>query len=215
MIVTLTVSNMTVIADDPSFPNFDDESETVRIDVSHTNDRDRETTSRVSSVIQKGIDSARKALQNEKCAALFGDLSIEGFENPFELLDIYQNNDLTREGLSDPRGVKFESAGMGAMTTLAAGSFVNRVGATQSASVITINPKGFFYSGRLNDGRPVTTVRGSGFEGLNMDSIRGAVIIHELLHVTGRIPSDLPSELHDSGRQSMANAELVRKTCFA
>ena len=104
---------------------------------------------------------------------------------------------------------------MGAMTTLAAGSFVNRVGATQSASVITINPHGFFYSGRLNDGRSVATVRGSGFEGLNMDSVRGAVIIHELLHATGRIPSDLPSELHDGGRQSMANAELVRKTCFA
>ena len=95
MIVTLTVSNMTVIADDPSLTTFDVESDAIHIDAANDSDRDTASRVRVSPVIQKGIDSARKALQKEKCSALFGDLSIDGFENPFELLDVYENNNLS------------------------------------------------------------------------------------------------------------------------
>jgi RHS repeat-associated protein len=169
------------------------------------------------SPLEQGLDAARNALQKKSCADLFGDLSNLGFASPTDLLNTYANNNLIRVGSSYPTAngdVKFSSADIGAITTYATGSYLNANGVKVSANVITVNKNGFFFSGRVEDGTLVNTIRGGGFEGLGLTDIRGAVLIHELLHAVGRIPSDDPSVLKDNGKQSRANAELVRKNCF-
>lgn len=156
-------------------------------------------------------------MQNKSCADLFGDLSKLGFSSPTNLLNTYANNNLIRVGSSYPTAngsERFNSADIGANTTYATGSYPNANNVRVSANVITVNKNGFYFSGRVESGAYVNTIRGGGFEGLNTSQIRGAVLIHELLHAVGRIPSDNPSVLKDNGAQSKANAELVRKNCF-
>jgi len=167
-----------------------------------------------NSVLQEGIDVARRALQNENCSKLFGDLSKLGFKSPTDLLDTYANNGLIRFGSKDANGKNFESASVGANTTYATGSYSNANGIRISANVITVNKNGFFFTGLLDGGRFVNTIAGGGFEGLTMSQIRGAVIIHELLHAVNKIPTNNPKNLNDGGKQSKANAELVRRNCF-
>lgn len=214
MIVAFTPSGLTVLAVDTPFSKFGGQINSVQGDVSKPDETDSGKKDRTLASLQQGIDSARKALRNKKCSALFGDMKVEGFESAIDLLDIYADNNLTREGKSDLLGTKFESAGVGAVTNHAASSFRNSAGVMQSASVITINRNGFYFSGRLDDGSDVTLIKGGGFERLDMSKVRGAVIIHELLHAMGRIPNDVPAQLKDGGKQSMANAQLVRKNCF-
>ncbi len=170
-----------------------------------------------STPLSLGLDAARNALQNKKCADLFGDLSKYGFKNPTELLNTYENNNLIRVGTSYPTltgSKKFRSAGTGAIASLGLGSYTRANGVKINASLITINQNGFYFSGRIDGGIAVNSVRRAGFEGLDLMQIRGAVIIHELLHTVNGIPSDDPTILKDDGRQSRANAELVRKNCF-
>jgi len=169
---------------------------------------------RVRVELQKGINSARQAMRKKKCAALFGDLSNAGFRTVFDLLNTYADNNLIRAGKLDANGSRFRNEDVGATTVAGMGSFTNAKGVLQSASVITINQKGFYFTSRMSDSNDVTSVKGHGFEGLDMSGIRGAVIIHELLHAMGRIPNDSVELLNDRGKQSIANSELVRRTCF-
>lgn len=151
------------------------------------------------------------------CRSLFGNI------DPTNLLNTYYNNGLITSGSSYPvaqagggnRTERFTSADTGAVTSYAAGSYPNANGVRVSANPITVNSNGFYYTGRLSNNRPVGSVRGGGFEGLNMSQVRGAVIIHELLHAANRIPSDNPATLNDGGRQSRANSERVRVFCFS
>jgi hypothetical protein len=53
-----------------------------------------------------------------------------------------------------------------------------------------------------------------GFENLGLSDIRGAVIIHELLHAFGKIPNGDAAILKVNNRQSKPNSEIVRENCF-
>jgi RHS repeat-associated protein len=161
--------------------------------------------------LDQGIGQARDALRSGLCRSLFGN------NDPLQLLNNYLNNGLITVGSSFPvlRGStiqpeRFSSGNTGAATSYAAGSYPSTSGVRVSANPITINRNGFYFSGRTDRGVPVNTIRGGGFEGLNLAQIRGVVILHELLHVVSRIPSDL-----DNLARSQANSELVRLTCFS
>jgi hypothetical protein len=148
---------------------------------------------------------------NTLCRALFGGT------NPLDLLNTYASNSLINSGSSyliaqsgGGLGTRsFQSANVGAVTSYAAGSYLNSAGLRISANPITINNNGFFFSGRTASGMLVNTLQNAGFYGLSLSQIREAVIIHELLHVAGRIASD-----HDDSEQSRRNSELVRQFCF-
>jgi hypothetical protein len=116
-----------------------------------------------NSELRQGIESARNALQNQSCADLFGDLSKLGFKSPLDLLNTYANNNLIRVGNSYPASSgseKFKSADTGANTTYATGSYLNANGVKVSANVITVNRNGFYFSGRVDDGTLVNTIKG-------------------------------------------------------
>ncbi|MGD0620017.1 MAG: hypothetical protein ABSB67_20430 [Bryobacteraceae bacterium] len=82
----------------------------------------------------------------------------------------------------------------------------NRLTPTQ---VITVNPNDFYFTGTLN-GVPVQNIGGSGFQGLtSLAQVQAAVILHELGHATGALPSDANSDT-----ASMGNTATVVKDCF-
>jgi len=165
--------------------------------------------------VTQGIDQARQALQqNTLCRALFGGA------NPLTLLNTYASNGLISSGTTYPvaqpgggtRQQNFGSGDVGAVTSYAAGSYPSPTapGVRISANPITINQNGFYFSGNNSAGVAVNTLQGAGFQGLSLGQIRGAVIIHELLHVVSRIPGD-----SGNPTQSRANSELVRHFCFS
>jgi YD repeat-containing protein len=164
--------------------------------------------------VQRGIDQARNALQqNSLCRALFFGT------NPLSLLNTYASNGLITSATSYPvaqpgggiGSARFSSADIGAATSIAAGSLppASPGGLRISANPITVNQNGFYYTGRDSGGVAVNTLIDRGFYGLSLADMRGAVILHELLHAAGRIPGDLSNP-----RQSQANSELVRRFCF-
>jgi len=164
--------------------------------------------------VSQGIDQARQALQqNTLCRALFGGT------NPLTLLNTYASNGLISSGTTYPvaqsgggiRQQNFSSGDVGAVTSYAAGSYPSPTspGVRISANPITINQNGFYFSGNNSAGVAVNTLQGAGFQGLSLGQIRGAVILHELLHVVSRIPADAGNPT-----QSRANSELVRHFCF-
>lgn len=139
-----------------------------------------------------------------------------GGTNVLDLLNTYASNELITSGNTYPvfeksrvKQENFTSGDVGAVTSFAAGSYPNSLGRPVSANPITINRSGFYYSGRDSTGNDITNMRDRGFYGLSLSQLRGAVILHELLHVAGRIPRD-----SDDPRQSHANSELVRRFCF-
>ena len=168
---------------------------------------------RLGEAVAQGIDQARQAFQqNPMCRALFFGT------NPLTLLSTYTSNGLISAGTSyrelQPGGgmrqVNFTSADVGAVTSTAAGSYPGSTPRVRiSANPITINENGFYFSGNNSAGVAVNTLQRAGFRGLSLAQIRGAVIIHELLHAAGRIPSD-----GTNPTQSQANSELVRRFCF-
>jgi RHS repeat-associated protein len=79
---------------------------------------------------------------------------------------------------------------------------------TISAFPILINENGFFFSLEDKDGNDIDTY--SEFSGLSDAEIRGAVILHELAHGMGIIPSD-----GKSNEQSKKNSELIKFMCFS
>jgi hypothetical protein len=165
------------------------------------------------SALDQGLVAARNALQNPLCRALFGDT------DPVSMLGTYLSNGLIQVGTSyavAQRGGgttsrNFRSADVGAVTNYATGSYQSpdSPNVRISANPITINQNGFYFTGRTANGMALNTLRGRGFEGLSLTQIRGAVIIHELLHAATRIPSD-----DENPEQSQRNSELVRLLCF-
>jgi hypothetical protein len=162
--------------------------------------------------LTQGLVEARDALQKPLCRALFAGT------NAVSMLGTYISNGLITVGTSYPvaqrgggtRNENFESADVGAVTSLGgAGSYANASGGRTSANPITVNRNGFFFTGRTSDGRDLTTLQGRGFEGLSLRQLRGAVLIHELLHAAGRLPHD-----KDNPTRSQKNSELVRRLCF-
>ena len=162
--------------------------------------------------VNQGINAASQALSgNTLCRALFRGT------HALNLLNTYVSNGLINSGSNyqvmrrggrlETRG--FQSGDIGAVTSYAAGSFLNSAGIRISASPITINNNGFFFSGRNTSGVLINSILNAGFYELSLSQLRGAVIIHELLHVAGRIPSDL-----NDSEQSRNNSDLVRQFCF-
>ena len=170
---------------------------------------------RLGEAAAQGINEARQALQqNSLCRALFGGTS------PITLLSTYVSNGLISSGTTYPvaqpgggtQQQNFTSGDVGAVTSYAAGSYPSPMspGVRISANPITLNQNGFYFSGNNSAGVAVNTLQGAGFQGLSLGQIRGAVIIHELLHVISRIPADAGNPT-----QSRANSELVRRFCFS
>ena len=166
--------------------------------------------------LDKGVRATEKALLKDSCADLFKDISALTYglvKTPKEYLDLYLKNNLLTVNKIQANGVPFRDAGVGASTG-AGGSIDMGPGQSRRTSYQTrINPDGFFFSGRNSEGKLVSTIRNSGFYGLDQNEIRAAVIIHELLHSLGLIPNDGP-DLNDNGEQSRLNSEAVRKACF-
>jgi hypothetical protein len=76
-----------------------------------------------------------------------------------------------------------------------------------------INQNGFFFTLRQYDGvifssRQVSSL--SEFSGLADAEIRGSVILHELAHAFGALPSD-----GDDSEQSKRNSQAVKFFCFS
>lgn len=160
------------------------------------------------SSFEQGISTATRAVSKDKCAALFAKAGIDSID----ALNRYVINRLITVGAKDGLGNKFPSGDVGAATG-GSGSYVSAAGVNTSTQKIVINSSGFFFSGRTDAGQFVNQVSGIGFQGLSMAEIRGAVIIHEILHALGVIPHD-GADLKDNGKQSKANSELVRTNCF-
>jgi hypothetical protein len=152
--------------------------------------------------LSEGLQAARDALSNIHCRNLFKGSG----QDPMKLLEKYADpsNSLIQFGTTYSNGTPFEGD-VGASTNTRTG-------------VITINQNGFYMSGQIPTTdmisgavtyRPITALVSSGFYGLQRSEIRGAVIIHELLHVAKAIPSD-----RHSSEISQLNASLVRINCF-
>ena len=164
--------------------------------------------------LDQGLAVAREALGYPACRSLFHGYPI----SPLALLNAYAVNNLIRVSSKYPlwnpqkssvEEKRFESSNVGAVTTNVGDSYIGSGGVRIAASRITINRNGLYFSGRDATGASLSALRDRGFYNLSLAQIRGAVIIHELLHATGRIPSDF-----NNPRQSQANSELVRLMCF-
>jgi RHS repeat-associated protein len=149
----------------------------------------------LDGVLDEGIGAARDALKSGACKALFKGVDAE------KLLDQYANpaNNLLRVG----------------PTTLGGSAMPEETAAiTNSRSgIITINSNGFYFSGQITsfsgDRTSVTEIRAFGLYGLSPSEMRGAIILHELLHTQKLIPSDAGDI-----NQSQINSEKVRLFCF-
>ncbi|MFN0110981.1 MAG: RHS repeat domain-containing protein, partial [Blastocatellia bacterium] len=168
----------------------------------------------LAAALAGGVQDALGALDRESCRTLF-EGHLVGFSSAKDMLNTYMSNglieisDTYRQNGNQGSRVAFNDPSTGARTTYATGSFVNAAGTRVSANVIIVNSNGFYVSGTVNN-IPVNTMQGQGFEGMNLQQIRGAIILHELLHAAGAIPSD-----GTTPGQSSANSELVRENCFA
>ena len=182
---------------------------------------------KTDNALKKGIDSAKEVIDKPDCAALFvGKLDYLGlgFKKPSELLEFYEKNGFISSGKEylmfkqdkkNPKKIslipKTFKSSVGA-NTYPSSSYTTPGGVKLTVQQITVNERGFFYNGRNPEGKLVSSIN-VGFNRLDLDQIRAAVIIHELLHVVSAIPRD-DEELNDDGRQSKINSELVRKNCF-
>lgn len=161
------------------------------------------------SGIDPAVQEAKKKLQDPDCASLFK------HPNAGDTLQTYFDNSLIRSSATynDGRHDKpqhFENNNIGAITVAATGSLPGPDGIRISASVITINPHGPFYSGLTTDLKRLDTT--SAFRGLSQLDIQAAMLIHELAHA---IPSNIPYPENDSGDdKSNANSQKVFDDCF-
>jgi RHS repeat-associated protein len=158
--------------------------------------------------LSQGITSARNVLQGSACRSLFRG------RDPVNLLDAYVKNGLIEvnsrplvPGRPTQRG-HFRDGNVGAATSVATASLTTPSGVIQTASTITVNRNGFFFSLRTTNGVDIRRV--SEFRGLSDAQVRGAVIVHELAHAAGVILSDG----HDPA-QSQRNSMLVKIFCFS
>jgi RHS repeat-associated protein len=157
-----------------------------------------------------GINVARNKLTNMACKTLF-----LPFGDPVALLDEMVANNFITASLSYDDSIGggvsvlrlFPSANTGAVT-IGRGTVSVTVGGTRlSAARIIVNLRGFFFTGVDAKGQNITMY--SEFSNLSLEQVKGAVIIHELLHAFGRIPSDAGNPT-----QSQQNSQTVRNACF-
>ncbi|MGB7925095.1 MAG: RHS repeat-associated core domain-containing protein [Pyrinomonadaceae bacterium] len=169
--------------------------------------------------LNQGIEAARSALSGGLCRMLFRNYR----GSPEKLLEVIANpankllsvsNMYPTKGNSEGERIAFKAgADIGAITTFRTVEPYQVEGNTFNA-VVTINSNGFFSTLKVstsnNKDKRLSTFKDKGFYGLNDSQIRGAVILHELAHVAGAIPSDLTDK-----KQSQKNSERVRLLCFS
>ena len=157
-------------------------------------------------VLQESIAAARELLLQNRASNII----LFGGRDPVRFLDNYVANNLITIADSYPNGsgtTAFSNADTGAVTSIAAASYLNPNGVLVSANPITINANGFLVTGNTTAGIPVSMIRGGGFEGVtDLRTIRGLAMIHETAHGLGAIPSDGASHT-----QSRANSERIRQ----
>ncbi len=165
-----------------------------------------------SNALGQGLGAARLAFLRPACRALFGNF------DPFERLSYYENNNRIQTGSTYPANGTVTPTpfgyGDGAVTSYAIPPGVLSPSPSDpnrriSTNMITINTNGFFFSGTDPNGVPVNTIPNQGFVGLNFAQMRGAVIIHELLHAIGIFPPE-----GNNSAQSHANSRAVQEACF-
>ena len=103
--------------------------------------------------------------------------------------------------------LEFSGPNVGGVTTYANASHMG-----VSTNRISLNYKGFGFTGQIiQDGKWVDVRRAqpSAYSGLNQVEILSLIIIHELGHAAGAIPSDAGSV-----GASMKNSEVIRNKCF-
>jgi hypothetical protein len=169
----------------------------------------------ISAAVQEGIDAAKQALDTHpECLEMFG-----SDKNPYQLFEDYSANGLITVGTGYPStfdtttgmwvNAPFTNINTAAITTHGAGSLPNPTnpgGPRISASVITINISGPYFT-NLAQGRPLLLA--SGFTGLTLREARGAMLIHEFLHVAGTRQDQGNAE-----RSDQISREVLEK-CFA
>jgi RHS repeat-associated protein len=163
--------------------------------------------------LQQGIDAAFATLESSLCRGLFRGASSYPGRDPRLVLAAYIRAGLIGVGSQYDRFGEmsdFPSGDTGAITTL---GYNTRGGVTlngirTAASQITINRNGFFFSLRTVSGSHVTNF--PGFGGLSDSNVRGAVILHELAHAFGVIPTD-----GTNPAQSRRNSVRIQQLCFS
>ena len=166
------------------------------------------------AAIMEGVNEAIAALNaHPECLEMFGDT------NPLELIPGYVASGLItisrRYTERDATGTlvtrRFDSFSVGAVTQApATGSPLHPISnpsLSVSSRPIVINANGPYMTG-LSAGRPIVGMRDSGFFGLTRAQARGAMIIHEFLHVVGARSDDGDSE------RSRAISVEVQQKCF-
>jgi RHS repeat-associated protein len=166
--------------------------------------------------ILEGIAMATDALLTRPdCMTLF--TGSDPTNDPIKKLNDYLQNGLIRVKDTFPdkfdKATKswvekpFEDVNTGAITTYGAGSLpLPNHPRGQSAAVITINASGPYFT-NLAHGKPLFI--SPGFEGLTLPQARGAMLLHELLHVFL-----LRSDLGDEQKSGEISKE-VRRNCFS
>lgn len=163
--------------------------------------------------LEEGLEEAGRVLRKRAtCRALFG------ATDPFWFIQAHLDAGLiqiahdyeSRESGALQRK-EFRNAGVGAVTAFSMGSLPcrTRPGERIAAARITLNARGFYFTLRDTRGNPIEREERGGMYRLSRSGVRGAVILHEMLHAANRIPSD-----GGNPEQSQANSETVRKSCF-
>jgi hypothetical protein len=163
--------------------------------------------------LEEGLrEAARVLAQSERCRALFGKPDVFAYIQSFldeGLIEVSSDYEARVDGYW--RRVPFSSRGIGATTVFAHAHVrsLTQPGMMVSASRVTINAKGFYFTFQNENGDSVEKLRTAGLFLLTPRMIRGAVILHEMLHTAQVIPAD-GGDL----RLSQANSEIVRRYCF-
>jgi RHS repeat-associated protein len=168
------------------------------------------------AAVAQGLGAAREALNSSLCRNFLRNSRGSGYRywDPRTVFEAYISQGLIGVGSQfDDFGTtrNFRDGDVGAATTIgytSSGRGITLGSGSISASQITINLNGFFFSLRTTRGVNVTSR--PEFSGLTSAQVRGAVILHELAHAFGVIPPD-----GTSPTQSQANSETIKKMCFS
>ncbi len=170
--------------------------------------------------LHAAVKEAMTLLNNKNkpdCAGLFGLGNDFVFTHvfggdPAAFLSGLETNGNIVANATQPNGKRFPGPDVGASTTPLGGPAFTWLGTPVSSPMITINPNGFFASGKLN-GVAVQNIQGSGFQGLtSVEQVEAAVILHELGHATGVFGPDIGPGVPSNA--SATNTATVVKDCF-
>ncbi|MEK6302569.1 MAG: RHS repeat-associated core domain-containing protein [Acidobacteriota bacterium] len=171
--------------------------------------------------VLEGLEAAKDALNDPghpECMEMF--TGPDRTNDPIATMDTYSNNGLIRvnstyPGPWDPakrayQQMPFLNVNNGAVAQVGTGFLLSPSGTRQSAYTITINPIGPFMTGAHISGTLEATDLSNtpAFRDLSLGQIRGAMLIHEFLHVFG-----LRSDESDPARSNEISQE-VRDKCF-